>query len=99
METAPRTLPSSRGVCSNGTRDGLRVRDDADSLRSMSAREIIEQIKTLPKEEQNEVFAFVRHAGSGGAPAGVRFAENDEARKAGDAVVAQYSEVFQRLAE
>ena len=26
----------------------------------MTASEIIEQIKTLPKEEQNEVFAFVR---------------------------------------
>ena len=65
----------------------------------MSASEIIEQIKTLPKEEQDEVFAFVRNGGGSLASPSVRFARDEAARKAGDAVVAQYSEVFQRLAE
>ena len=65
----------------------------------MSASEIIEQIKTLPKDEQNQVFAFVNNSVGGAAAAKVRFAQDDEAREAGDAVVAQYAEVFQRLAE
>ena len=65
----------------------------------MSASEIIEQIEALPEDEQKEVFAFVRSRGISSTTPRVRLAKNEEAREAGEAVVAQYSEVFQRLAE
>ena len=65
----------------------------------MSATEIIEQIKTLPKDERQRVFAYVHRAGDTSATPGVRFADDEEARQAGEAVVTQYPEVFRRLAE
>ena len=66
----------------------------------MSAAEIIEQIKALPPEEQREVSRFVRNLPLEGtsAPA-FRYATDEQARAAGDAVVAEYPETFRRLAE
>jgi hypothetical protein len=65
----------------------------------MSAAEIIEQIKALPREEQRRVFDYVKAVQGGVGAAPVRFASDEQARQAGDAVVAQYPEVFRRLAE
>ncbi len=65
----------------------------------MSAAEIIEQIKALPRDEQRRVYDFVKGAQEGAATAPIRFATDEQARQAGDAVVAQYPEVFRRLAE
>jgi hypothetical protein len=65
----------------------------------MSAAEIIEQIKALPHEEQRRVFDFVKAAQANPAAAGMRFASDEQAAEAGDAVVAEYPEVFRRLAE
>jgi len=65
----------------------------------MSAAEIIEQIKALPREEQRRVFDFVKDAQTNPAAAGMRFASDEQASEAGDAVVAEYPEVFRRLAE
>ena len=66
----------------------------------MSAAEIIEQIKALPLEEQREVSRFVRSLPmpEASTPA-IRYASDEEARAAGDAVVAEYPETFRRLAE
>lgn len=65
----------------------------------MSAAEIIEQIKALPREEQRQVFDFFREVQQDTSPRTIRFATDEQAQAAGDAVIAQYSEVFRRLAE
>jgi hypothetical protein len=70
----------------------------------MSAAEIIEQIKALSPEEQREVSRFVRELAASDRSSGaetptVRYATDDQARAAGDAVVAEYPETFRRLAE
>ena len=67
----------------------------------MSALEIIEQIKALPKEEQAAVVQFVHQLEAGRAsPAkGIRFATSGEAEAAGDKVVRQYADVFRKLAQ
>lgn len=62
----------------------------------MSAAEVIEQIKALPREEQREVFEFVRDAERAGS---IRYATDKQARAAGDAIVAEFPETFRRLAE
>lgn len=66
----------------------------------MSAAEIIEQIKALPPEEQKQVSRFVRSLRMEEASEPVfRYATDEQARAAGDAVVAEYPETFRRLAE
>jgi hypothetical protein len=65
----------------------------------MSAAEIIEQIKALPREEQRRVFDFLKEAQQDSSPGTMRFGTDEQARAAGDAVVAQFPEVFRRLAE
>jgi hypothetical protein len=66
----------------------------------MSAAEIIEQIKALPPDEQREVSRFVRNLTEPDTSApGIRYATDEEARAAGDAVVAEFPETFRRLAE
>lgn len=65
----------------------------------MSATEIIEQIKTLPHEEQRQVFAFVRDAETPREPASVRYADHKSFREAADRVFEKHDELFRRLAE
>jgi hypothetical protein len=67
----------------------------------MSASEIIEQIKALPADEQRQVFAFVQSATAVTVTerSTARFATDEEAREAGEEVIARYPEVFRRLAE
>lgn len=66
----------------------------------MSAAEIIEQIKALPPEGQREVLRFVRSLPVEEASAPVfRYATDEQARAAGNAVVAEFPETFRRLAE
>ena len=65
----------------------------------MSAAEIIEQIKALPREEQRRVFDFFKEAQQNSTSPPIRFATDEQARAASDAVVAEYPEVFRRLAE
>ena len=68
----------------------------------MSAAEIIEQIKALPPEEQREVSRFVTGLAVSGIAdenRAVRYASDEQAREAGDAVVAEFPETFRRLAE
>jgi ABC-type cobalamin/Fe3+-siderophores transport system ATPase subunit len=68
---------------------------------TMSALEIIEQIKALPQEEQATVVQFIHQLEAGGAsPAkGIHFATPGEAAAAGDKVLRQYAEVFRKLAQ
>lgn len=65
----------------------------------MSAAEIIEQIKALPFEEQRLVLAFFNESKPTAREPSIKFATDAQAKKAGDAVVAQFPEVFKRLAE
>ena len=70
----------------------------------MSAAEIIEQIKALSPEERSEVSRFLRDlaASDVSSPAEnsvIRYATDEQARTAGDAVVAEFPETFRRLAE
>jgi hypothetical protein len=68
---------------------------------TMSALEIIEQIKALPREEQAAVVQFIHLLEAGGASAdkGIHFATPGQAEAAGDKVVRQYAEVFRKLSQ
>jgi hypothetical protein len=59
----------------------------------MSAAEIIEQIKALPSEEKERVFAYLR------ATAGNKDGVDESARAAGEWVVKNYGELLQKLAQ
>lgn len=63
----------------------------------MSAAEVIEQIKALPRDEQQRVSEFVRREIE--SAQAIRYATDEQARAAGDAVVAEFPETFRRLAE
>jgi hypothetical protein len=68
---------------------------------TMSALEIIEQIKALPQEEQAAVVQFIRQleAGEASSAKGIHFATPSEAEAAGEKVVRKYAEVFRKLAQ
>jgi len=57
----------------------------------VTATEIIEQIKQLPPQEKGRVAEFVRAEA-------VRFAKDEEARRASEAVFAEHPELFRQLA-
>ena len=65
----------------------------------MSAAEIIEQIKALPREEQHQVFDFLKKTQETSGSPTIRYASDEQAEAAGEAVVGEYPEVFRRLAE
>jgi len=84
----------------------LPGRDGEGNFRPMSAAEIIEKIKALPPEEQRQVSRFVRAHMDAGRPSGgvsqpatICYAADEQARAAGDAIVAEFPETFRRLAE
>jgi len=62
----------------------------------MSAAEVIEQIKALPLEEKERVFAFVHEVEGARAatPAGEK-----SAREAGEWVIKNYGELLRKLAQ
>lgn len=62
----------------------------------MSAAEIIDHIRTLPPAEQAEVVTFVQNLGKARE---VKFATDVEATTAGDGVIRQHEEVFQKLSQ
>jgi hypothetical protein len=53
-------------LCGSGAGARLRVDVKSSTLWSMTAFEIIEEIKQLPQDEQNKVMEFVRMAGEKG---------------------------------
>ena len=70
----------------------------------MPAAVIIEQIKALSPEKQRVVSRFLREFMASDAPSAaeqpvIRYATDEQARLAGDAVVAEYPETFRHLAE
>lgn len=71
----------------------------------MSAVEIIEQIKALPREERAVVMDFVRNyqgadcRRSDQQSTGIRYASDEQAHLAGESVVAEFPETFRRVAE
>ena len=66
-------------------------------LRSVSAQEIIEQIKALPPSDKTKVLDFVRNTFA--SDNDTRYATPEEAKAAGDAVVKQFDGVFRKLTQ
>ncbi len=68
----------------------------------MSATEVIEQIKQLPRVEQEQVFAFVRTLASSmevrEAP-GVRYMDPEKAKAASQEIFSKHAELFRKLAQ
>ena len=62
----------------------------------MSAAEIIEQFKRLPPEEQRQVQEFVNARTTSDA---VRYASDEEFRKAADEVYTKYDNLMRKLAQ
>jgi len=67
----------------------------------MSAAEVIEQIKNLPKPEQEKIVAFVRSGDleEKAADEGLRFLDSAAFARAKVAVFQKHDEVLRRLAQ
>ena len=66
----------------------------------MSAAEVIEQIKKLPREEQQKVTAFVHAAEAAGAiPQPPSGEVSDEFKRIADEVFTTNAELFRKLAQ
>lgn len=67
----------------------------------VSATEVIEQIKQLPREEQRKVTAFVREMTDAReeSKAQVRYANDANFDKAADKVLREHADLFRRLAQ
>lgn len=63
----------------------------------MSATEVIEQIKKLPREEQQKVVAFIHAAEDSGALQGPKVSE--EFKRVADKVFTTNAELFRKLAQ
>lgn len=69
-------------------------------LSSMSAAEIIEQIKVLPAEEQAKVAVFVRNLTSeNGDESKVRYVDPEKVRVIADRIFEENALLFRKLAE
>ena len=65
----------------------------------MSALEIIEQIKALPPKEQADVVDFVRKMEPAQPAKTIQYMTDEHAQAAGNKALAQYKEVFKKLAQ
>jgi len=65
----------------------------------MSATEIIEQIKQLPREEQQKVAAFIHAAEDSGVFKKPSTGVSDEFRRMADEMFATNAELFRKLAQ
>ena len=65
----------------------------------MSAVEIIEQIKSLPPAEREQVAAFIRETDAQGGEAGVRYMDKATFRAAKKRVFETHEELLRRLAQ
>ncbi len=67
----------------------------------MSAVEVIEEIRRLPREEQDEVWSFMIQARDNGADAlaCVRHAPDAAFERAAEKVFAEHQSLFRRLAQ
>ncbi|MDB6035032.1 MAG: hypothetical protein JWM16_5370 [Verrucomicrobiales bacterium] len=64
----------------------------------MSALEVIEQFKALPPQEKAVVMDFIQKLEPQGART-ITYMSDEHAKAAGDKVLEQYKEVFQKLAQ
>jgi len=64
-------------------------------LSLVNAMEVIDQIKRLPEDEQGKVVEFIRKDSS----AKVRYADDDAAQAAAEAVFSEHPELFRKLAQ
>ena len=64
----------------------------------MSATEIIEQIKQLPPDQQQQVYDFVQHVRASGAE-GVKCIPPEEFNRIADEIFRDYDNLFRKLAE
>jgi hypothetical protein len=67
----------------------------------MSANEVIEQIRQLSREEQEQVFDFVRNLRNEGAlpdERGVQYMDAQKAKKVSGEIFSERSELFRKLA-
>lgn len=65
----------------------------------MSATEVIEQIKQLPREEQQKVVAFIHAVESTGKPDTSVAGVSDEFKSLADEVFTTNAELFRKLAQ
>jgi len=67
----------------------------------MSAAEVIEEIKQLPREEQEQVWNFLQQENRQRESAGaeVRYADDAAFDKVAEKVVREHEELFRRLAQ
>lgn len=61
----------------------------------MNAREVIEQFKRLPEDEQGKVIEFIQQDTS----VKMRYADNEAALEAAKTVFSEHPELFRRLAQ
>ena len=61
----------------------------------MDAMEVIDHFKRLPEEEQGKVVEFIRKDSS----AKMRYADDEAAKAAGEAVFNEHPELFRKLAQ
>ena len=66
-------------------------------LKTVSAQEIIEQIKALPPHDKAKVIEFTRTLPV--ADKEIRYATPQQAKAAGDKVVKKFDTVFRKLAK
>ena len=64
-------------------------------LSLMNAMEVIDQFKRLPEDEQGKVVEFIRKDSS----AKVRYADDEAAQAAAEAVFGEHPELFRKLAQ
>lgn len=67
-------------------------------LETVSAQEIIEQIKALPPKDKAEVLEFARSLGNSG-PGAVRYVDEETLEKAAKKVFQEHEELFRKLAQ
>ncbi|MCH2156380.1 MAG: hypothetical protein MK080_10300 [Opitutales bacterium] len=64
-------------------------------LGRMNTMEVIDYFKRLPEDEQGKVVEFIRKDSS----TKVRYADDDAAKAAGEAVFGEHPELFRKLAQ
>jgi hypothetical protein len=64
-------------------------------LTIMNAMEVIDQFKRLPEDEQGKVVEFIRKDSS----AKVRYADDEAAKAAAEAVFGEHPELFRKLSQ
>lgn len=64
-------------------------------LGRMNAMEVIDYFKRLPEDEQGKVVEFIRKDSS----TKVRYADDEAAKAAGEAVFGEHPELFRKLAQ